>query len=382
MRRRDFVRNISAAGTAAALGACNQRPQAAEMSERAVPWVKDPTPFRRHPTNLETPIELLTDLITPNDLFFVRNHAPTPLLDAESFRLRVTGDAVDGETELSYEDILGLPSSSLTAYLECAGNWRGFSQILTGRLAQGGQWHRGAVGCAEWTGVKLADVLDRAGLKSSAVDVNLVGLDDGGFNRPMPIAKALDSDTLLVHTMNGAPLPPDHGYPIRAIVPGWAGSNSIKWLGQIRVSASKLWVKANTTSYVMIGPAWPSAEHQPAEGEPITVLNVKSVLALPWPAALGAGLHRIGGFAYSPHGRVQSVVFSTDEAEWRPARLLEPVLARAWAQFEFDWEAVAGEHTVRVRATDERGNTQPLTARHNTKGYLLNAPLPHPITVQ
>ncbi len=380
MSRRQFVELLSLGGCAAALAACGASPDVS--GEALQPWVKDPSPFIRYPTNLETRLELIRGFITPNDLFFVRNHAPTPHIDVETYRLRVEGDGVERPLELTYQDILDLSGQSTIAYLECAGNWRSFFAKVLGQTAAGGQWGTGAVGCASWTGCSLSAVLRLAGVRRNAVDVNLLGLDDGEFNRPMSIEKAMDPDTLLAYAMNGETLPADHGFPIRGVVPGWAGSNSVKWLGRIVVSTEKLWVRNNTTSYVLVGADWPAERHHPADGSPITTLNIKSTLALPWPANLQRGSRVLRGFAYSPHGTIARVEWSEDDDHnWRPASLLQPILEHAWVRFEFVWEARPGSHTVRVRATDARGNTQPEAVPFNEKGYLLNIPLPHPVDV-
>lgn len=383
MSRREFLELLSVGGGAAALAACGGSPGGSGVADAAAqPWVKDPTPFIRHPTNLETRLEQIRGFLTPNDLFFVRNHAPTPRIDVETYRLRVEGDGVERPLELTYQDILGLSGQSTIAYLECAGNWRSFYAKVLGQTAAGGQWGTGGVGCASWTGCSLSAVLELAGVRRNAVDVNLLGLDEGEFNRPMAIEKAMDSDTILAYAMNGETLPPDHGFPVRGVVPGWTGSNSVKWLGRIVVSTEKLWVRNNTTSYVLIGPDWPSEQHQPADGSPITTLNVKSALALPWPANVRRGSQNLRGFAYSPHGKIARVEWSVDDRrDWQRARLLRPILEHAWVRFEFAWDAPPGSHTVRVRATDERGNTQPNAVPFNDRGYLLNIPLPHPVEV-
>lgn len=228
----------------------------------------------------------------------------------------------------------------------------------------------------------MRSVLEAAGLMEGAAYVNLHGLDDGGFNRPMPLSKALDENTLLVYAMNGRELPADHGFPIRAVVPGWAGSNSVKWLGRIEVSSQPFWVKNTTTSYVLIGDAWPREQYAPADGAPITTLNVKSTLALPSSTTVGAGEVVLRGFAYSPHGRIVRVDWSADDgAASGRARILDPVLPLAWVRFEFVWNAVPGSHGITVRATDEHGNTQPDELPFNEKGYLLNVPVPHDVEV-
>lgn len=376
--RREFLGGVAAGG--ALLAGC--APDARESAARQEPWVKDPTAFIRHPTNLETRLEDLRGFLTPTDRFFVRNHAPTPTIDTATYRLVVEGDAVPRPLTLTYDELLAMPSHSVIAYVECAGNWRKFFAEVLGRAAQGSPWGTGAVGCAEWTGVPLAAVLERAGVRTGATDVNLIGLDTAEFQRPMPLATATDGDTILAYAMNGATLPPDHGFPVRAIVPGWVGSNSIKWVGRIVVSAQRIWTRTNTSSYVLVGAGWPPQRYAPADGGPITVQTVKSALALPRPARLPAGRHVLRGFAHSGHGVIARVEWSADGgATWQAAQLVAPVLPHAWARFEFAWEARAGFHTLLTRATDRAGHTQPRTAPFNEKGYLLNVTLPHPVEV-
>ena len=392
LSRRRFLRLLGVGGSAAVLNACERGEgpsqasagtgQASVSPGAERPWIKDPAPFIRQPTNLETRLSSLEGLLTPNELFFVRNHARTPILDASSYRLRIGGDAIPEPLELSLAELREMPSRSMVAYLECAGNWRSFFERSLGQTARGGPWGTGAVGCATWTGVPLRDVLARAGARADAVDVLLTGGDDVEFNRPMPIAKARDPDTILAYQMNGVDLPPDHGYPLRAVVPGWVASNSIKWLTQIEVSTETLWVRTNTSSYVLIGEAWPPERYAPAEGGPVTTQTIKSALALDWPARLTAGRQILRGFAHSPHAVVAKVEWKLDdEEEWRPARLVSPPIEYAWRRFELEWEAVAGSHVIRMRATDMAGNTQPDEVPFNESGYLLNIPLPHPVEV-
>ncbi len=346
-------------------------------------WAKDPAPFVQHGTNLETRLADLDGLLTPNDLFFVRNHAPTPTIDPASYVLTVGGPGAEREVQLSLDDLRALPSQTLIAYIECAGNWRGFFRSVTGSTATGSQWGTGAIGCAEWTGPSLADVLALAGMRNDALEVNVIGLDDGAWERPMTVEKALDPGTILALTMNGAPLPPDHGFPVRAVVPGWVGSSSVKWVGRVEVATEKVWVRANTSSYVLVGDEWPAEQYEPADGAPISTGVVKSALALPHPAELGAGTHRLRGFAYSPQGPVERVEWSADDGPWQTARLIgaSADMPHAWARFEFEWEAPPGEHILRTRATDAAGETQPLEGVYNEKGYLLNVALPHPVRV-
>lgn len=381
--RRDFVRVAGAGPAAAWLAACSRAGDAGLEAERPPRWAKDPSPFIQRVTNLETRLELIDGFITPNELFFVRNHSPTIMIDPSKYTLQIWGEGAKAELRLDLPTLESLPQRTITAYLECAGNWRGLYPELAGTRASGGQWTTGAVGCAEWSGPSLASVLDLAGVRPEAVDVNLAGLDGSGFERAMPLAKARDPDTIIALRMNGEPLPADHGFPARSIVPGWSGSNSIKWLGSIQVSTERVWNRNNTSSYVLIGDDWPAEDYAPAQGGPITELVVKSALALPRPAQLAPGSHRLHGFAHAPAGPVSAVEWSPDGgATWLEAEIVDPILPLAWQRFEFEWDATPGAHTLVTRATDAAGNRQPDEPLMNEKGYLLNVPLPHPVQVE
>ena len=348
-------------------------------------WFKDPGPFIvRGTKGLEARLENMDGPITPERFFFVRNNSVSIEVDPDRWSLRIEGDAVASPTELSYDDVRAMPARTLEAYLECAGNHRAMFDLVNGQAAEGTQWMTGAVGNAEWTGVPLPDVLAAAGITSDAVSVMLIGMDidspEAGFRRVLPVAKATDPDTLLAYGMNGGTLPRDHGFPLRALVPGWVGSASIKWLHRIVVSSEQQWARNNTTSYVLIGDAYPP-EGQ-AEGTVVTEQTVKSALALPWPVELDAGPHRIAGYAHSPAGRIATVEWSADAGRtWRPAELRGPQARLGWVRFEFSWDAPAGTHSLMTRATDVAGNTQPHRVPFNKKGYLFNQPVPHPVQV-
>ncbi|MDT5024151.1 MAG: hypothetical protein QOE61_577, partial [Micromonosporaceae bacterium] len=221
----------------------------AQAAEASGPIVKPLPPelFYVYGTNAETRWEALSGQgpLVPIDRFFVRNHTGTPVIDPETWRLRLFGaglrgaPTVEAPVEFSYQDLRHLPAETLTSAVECAGNGRSFFTTQQGQSVPGTPWKLGAVGVAQWRGVRLSTVLRRAGVMDSAVDVQPQGLDPdfitGGVNlgpvrRPLPIAKALH-DTLLAYEMNGQPLPPDHGFPVRLIVPSWIGISSIKWLG-------------------------------------------------------------------------------------------------------------------------------------------------------
>ncbi len=359
------------------------------MSEDQEKFAKDPTPFIQHKTSLETRPEDLDSFITPNELFFVCNMIGTPKVNADNYRLQVKGDAIERPLELSLEEIKNLPSHTIVSYIECAGNGRRLFEEVHGKRPHGNvytMWHMGGIGNAVWDGVQLRTILEMAGVQPNAVDVNLMGLDqdapEGGTNRPIPIEVAMDPETLLAYRMNGETLPADHGFPLRAVVPGWIGSNSIKWLGSITVSSSKVWVQRNTELYVLYGPEWPAEKYAPAKGGLITTQNIKSSLALPYPANLSAGTHRLTGIARSPHGRILQVKWSADRGEtWHQARLLPPFIEHAWTRFEFQWNAVPGKHVLMTRAKDVAGNRQPMKHPFNQEGYLFNQVYPHPISV-
>ncbi len=391
MTRRRFLWLLSAGGATAVMAACtgtrspSSTPTSTAPAVEGLPWFKDPAPFIMHGTKgLESRLENMEGLITPYRLFFVRNNSVSIEVNPDDWSLSIEGDAVAAPVELSYGEVTAMESRTLEAYLECAGNHRAMFDLVNGQAAKGDQWKTGAVGNAEWTGVPLGDVLRAAGIREDAVSVLLIGMDidspEAGFRRVIPAEVAMDPDTLLVHGMNGETLPRDHGYPLRALVPGWVGSTSIKWLSRIVVSSEQQWARNNTTSYVLIGDDYPPEGE--ALGQVVTTQSIKSALALPWPAELDAGTHRIGGYAHSPAGRVAEVEWSDDSGRtWHRADLIGPQARLGWVRFELSWEASAGMYTVMTRATDVAGNTQPDQVPFNEKGYLFDQPLPHPIRV-
>ena len=397
MDRRRFLRLLVSGGSAAVLAACagtepdfeTTQPSPAQQAGpgpvQDSPWFKDPGPFIRHDDKgLESRLETMQGLITPNRLFFVRNNSVSLDIDASDWRLSVEGDAVAEPVELTYSDITSLPSRTLTCYLECAGNHRAMFGLLKGRKASGTQWMTGAVGNGEWVGVALRDVLTLAGIHASATSVLLVGLDaespEEGFRYVLPVEKAMHPDTLLAYALNGEPLPRDHGFPLRALAPGWVGSANIKWLGNIIVSSEQMWTRNNTTSYALIGDQYPPEGE--SQGKPITAQVIKSALALPWPAELSAGRHRIHGYAHSPAGPISRVEWSADLGRtWADAGLSDRQSGFSWARFEFVWDTQPGESVIMTRATDVAGNTQPDHVPFNEKGYLFNQPVPHPVRV-
>jgi DMSO/TMAO reductase YedYZ molybdopterin-dependent catalytic subunit len=327
---------------------------------------------------------------TPNERFFVRNHTATPVIDARTWRLRLWGDGLGGSpsqanpVSLGYEELRRLPSVEIPALIECAGNGRSLFAGQQGTPATGTQWGLGAVGAARWRGVPLAEVLERAGMLPGAVDVMPWGLDSdyvtggvdyGPVRRPLPVAKAL-TDAILAYEMNGEPLPPDNGFPVRLVVPGWAGVASVKWVGQLEVSRQPLYSYWNTASYIVEGPAYPARP-------PLTTQGVKSVFELAFGATLPNHPQVLIGRSWSGVAPIRRVEVSSDGGvSWCPARLQPPNLPYAWVRWEYPWLPPGpGRYALQARATDSQGRTQPTTVPFNTLGYLFSVVVTHPVTV-
>lgn len=357
------------------------------FAQATAPTIVKPTPedkFRLLGTNVETLFEAFkgTGYRTPASLFFVRNHTSTPIIDQRTWRLTIEGSGVSRPLNLSLDDLKRLPSVTKTKAIECAGNGRSFFQLQQGTATSGTQWRLGAIGVGEWTGVRLADVLKRAKVKKTALDVQAEGLDaevgsNGHVRRPIPIEKALD-DVLLVYGMNGKPLPPDHGAPVRLLVPGWIGIANIKWVGRIEVSETPLFSAWNTTQYRLFGDEYPD--------EPVlTKQTIKSAFELPFPATLPAGWHTLTGRSWSAAGSIRKVEVSFNGGEcWWPAHVdcgKNNNQKQAWAQWSIAWPATRGTYQLKARATDSAGNVQPVSVPFNTQGYLFSGIVDHPVTV-
>jgi DMSO/TMAO reductase YedYZ molybdopterin-dependent catalytic subunit len=343
-------------------------------------------------TNAEMRWEAMAGLgtVVPVDRFFVRNHTRTPRIDAETWRLRLSGDGLHGRptphrpVEFSYEDLLGMPAREHLAVIECAGNGRTLFATQQHQNVTGTAWGLGAIGVARWRGVPLAHLLERAGLLPEAVDLMPVGLDPGyvtggvdlgPVRRPLPVSKALD-DVLVAYEMNGVVLPPDHGFPARLVVPHWIGAASIKWIGRIDVSTTRLSSPWNTRYYRMSGPGYPPG------GTVLGPQNTKSAFELPWPATLRSGKPiMLYGRSWSGTAPVQHVEVSTDCRTWRAATPIGRADPGSWQRWQVGWRPAPGRHTLRARAVDHTGARQPDTAPYNDQGYLFGAVAGHPVTV-
>lgn len=323
-----------------------------------------------YPLNAETPLELLTDYLTPNDLFFVRSHWIPRVPDPKTWRLTVD------KTVLSMGDLRKLPRVESTCVLQCAGNGRG----LHDPAMPGVQWRYGAVGNARWGGVRVRDVLARAGVKSGKKHLHLYGSDDPPgqvppFHRSIEMEKAMD-DCILAYEMNGQPLPSAHGAPLRMVVPGWAGDHWMKWV--VRMVASDEPMKGffmDTAYRWPLQPGAPGVAFQPEEMKPLTENAVKSnITTAPRTARTGVPV-TLRGFAFSGAPGITRVEISADGgATWGRAALDPRHAPHAWRLWSYRWTPKrAGRATLFARATDSRGAVQPRTAVWNQSGYLFNA---------
>src|ERR1041385_2542043 len=276
-----------------------------------------------NPLNLEMPFEGLDGFITQTSAFYVRTHFPIPKIDKDKWHLRVEGE-VEKPFELNYRELLKLEAKTVPVTLECAGNNRNFLEPKV----KGVQWNLGAVGNAEWTGVPLSTLLDRAVPKPNASEVILEGADSGmledpksprgelKFARSIPLEKARN-DVLLAYRMNGGELPPEHGFPVRAIVPGWYAMASVKWLQRIIVNDRPFTGYYHTIDYAY----WQRSDYgrwqrgeQIAELTPLTEIQVKAEIARPaegeiLPASASVSVH---GAAWACDAEITKVELSTD----------------------------------------------------------------------
>ncbi|MEN3299749.1 sulfite oxidase [Pseudonocardia sp.] len=319
--------------------------------------------------------------LTATDRFYIRNHSATPHLDTASWALHVEGSGICEPITYTYDDLWNrFPLVSMIRTIECAGNRRVLFGEEFGHTFGGTQWGRGAIGTAEWTGVRLRDLLEPAGITPGAREVMPEALDEIRGRRPMPLGKACADDTLVALAMNGDVLPADHGFPARLVVSGWLGAASIKWLGRIQVSDHPLYAPWNTEDYVLIGPDFPA--EGPARGPAITALPVASLVELPWPARLRPEPQMIRGRAFAGENRVAAVRYRIDDGPWQDALIASPETPGVWVRWQFGWNPEPGEHTLRVRATDDQGNTQPDSTPWNELGYLHHSVLAHPVRVE
>jgi DMSO/TMAO reductase YedYZ molybdopterin-dependent catalytic subunit len=376
--RRDFLKQIS--GAALAAGAAPSLLTWALPQEQSVAVPGEDGMILRsfRFVDLETPVEYFNSWLTPVPHFFVRNHMHEPSeLDAHDWRLTVGGE-VEKPLTLSLSELSKIETHSVVNTLECAGNGRNLHRPQV----PGIQWGKGAVSTARFSGPRLRDVLQRAGVKPTGKHVMFRGLDEvpgkvPPFIRSIPIEKALDADTLIATHMNGSPLTRHHGFPARTLVPGWIGAASCKWLTEIKLLDAEFVGNFMSPGYRFPNqPAKPGDAVKPEDTHPLTALNVKSVISGPSEgASLKAGKIAVHGAAWAGEGDITKVEISTDGgASWSPAKLGHDQAHYAWRLWSYDWKAgQSGDYTIQSRATDSLGRTQPTTAVWNPSGYLYNA---------
>ena len=343
-----------------------------------------------------TPPQVLQESVIPNDLFYVRNHwTECPQIDLATYRLAVDGE-VNNPLSLTLDDLKKLPEKRFQVTFECCGNspvpdyWTKSLRISS--VMEGIKGH-GIMGNAEWAGVSLCDVLELAGLKDSAVEVMFQGADHGPdevvgdpaevtYERSLPMAKALHPDTLLCYEMNGEPLPLNHGRPLRLLVSGWYGMNSVKWLVGIHVLPHKFEGFYMTERYM--------TQNEPGSPIPYTYytrLKVKSIITNPVPGeVIPASGYRLAGAAWSGEQNIAKVEFSADGGQsWTPVDTLHPRSGYSWNRWEHWWQPPGeGNYTIMCRATNDGGETQPMEFpnKWDGRGYGNNMVFPVEVEVR
>ncbi|MBL0937622.1 MAG: molybdopterin-dependent oxidoreductase [Gemmatimonadaceae bacterium] len=323
---------------------------------------------REEPLCAETPREVLQQAVTPRESVYVRSNFPTPSLDAS--HVIVVRGAVQHPYEVAVHELAAWPQHEVLVTMECAGNWRlGMDPVPVGE-----PWSYGAVSTTAWRGVRVADLLTRAGIAPEAVELLTIGADKGErddsvtpgpvtFARGLPVDAAMHPDTILATHMDGEPLTQHHGAPARLIVPGWYGMASVKWVAAFELITTPFDGYFQRQRYV----------YKTAEGDtPVTRALVKSFLAKPERSADGRVL-TARGWAWSGFGEIARVQVQVNAGEWVDAELIPSTSPYAWTGFSLVLDIPAGPVTVRTRATDTAGNTQPDRIEWNSLGYGNNA---------
>ncbi len=338
---------------------------------------------QKEPVNLETPLDQVDSYLTPTELFYIRSHFLAPKLDPDSYQLRIDG-AVRNPLSLSYQQLRDLPSQTRVATLECAGNGR----VFLVPQAAGAQWELGAVGNAEWTGVPLAALLQRAGLEEDACEIVLEGADRGtpkekpvppcpiSYSRSLPRDKALQPEVLIAYQMNGRDLMPDHGYPVRAVVVGHYGMACVKWLTHIQAVREPFRGYWQTSDYGY----WEDLDGKPVR-RALGEMKLKSEIVRPrvYETLAANAVYTVFGFAWAGEIEVTRIAVSADGGQtWQEAEFLDPLRRYAWRRWKYDWRTPKkpGRYTLLARATGADGSTQPDQHDPNHGTYVINHPLP------
>ncbi len=329
------------------------------------------------------PLEALRWPVTPLGLHYLLIHYDIPAVDPAAWRLEV-GGSVERGLSLSLDDLRKRPAVTRAVTMECAGNGR--ARLEPHIVSQ--PWLLEAVGTAEWTGVPVRDLLDEAGVRASAVEVLFTGLDRGveggeeqAYQRSLPVGEASDGP-LLAYAVNGEPLPPQHGFPLRLVVPGWYGMTSVKWLARIDLLDEPFAGYQQAVGYRM-------RAHEEDPGTPVTRMMPRALMVPPGipdfltrARTVPAGRCRIEGRAWSGWAPIEAVEVSADGgATWAEAELGDAPEPGAWHGWSFDWDAKPGEHELCCRARDAAGNAQPVEADWNVGGYANTSVQRVPVTV-
>jgi DMSO/TMAO reductase YedYZ molybdopterin-dependent catalytic subunit len=322
------------------------------------------------------PLEGLRYAITPTGMHYILVHWDVPFVDENTYHLQI-GGLVERPLTLTLDDVKRRPLVTLPVTMECAGNGR--AMMAPRAISQ--PWTHEAVGTAEWTGTPLAPVLREAGLKPNAVDIVFSGADQGVqgdevqfYQRALPPAEAMRDEVLLAYEMNGRPLEPQHGFPLRLLVPGWFGMTSVKWLMSIEAIDHQFTGYQHTGSYRFVD------EHG-AVGEHVRYIQARALMTPPGipdfltrTRLLEAGPTMLTGRAWAGRQGIAGVEVSTDGGKtWQAARLEEPVGEFAWRAWSFNWPARPGRHVLMVRAIDSDGRVQPDAAEWNAHGMANNS---------
>ena len=378
------------------------------------PWIAEPTPsewFIQHGSgsyemNFANVSSLSDDAAVPNDRFYVHNRAMPPQLDPFEWRLQVHGDAVAHPLNFTYNDIVNLPRTTKRYVLDCGANGRSFfpkyppPAQAEGWLPVGfTDWRWGAMGAAEWSGVLLDEILDRTGVNTSGTYARLRGADevlqgDGStqpYSHVFSTSDLVGKGILLAFEMNGAPLPRDHGFPLRAVVPGQGGNVSVKWLVELFVSAQQIPWSPLQHNQMLAGPAYDPPQAPPP-------MLPKSAFELGWDGTItlnpGVTSATLNGRAWNSNSTIAGVDVKIEQlqydgswtcvVDWQPATLLTTPEAHWWTRFTFTWNGLTpGAYRLYSRAADILGNVQPAPDQFtwNQHGLHYNAHAPHPMTV-
>jgi DMSO/TMAO reductase YedYZ molybdopterin-dependent catalytic subunit len=328
-------------------------------------------------------LDSVDSYLTPAELFYIRSHFSAPRLELASYQLRIDG-AVKNPISLSYQQLRDMPSETRVATLECAGN----SRVFLIPQVSGAQWELGAVGNAEWTGVSLGTLLERAGLEEDACEIVLEGADKGtpteepippepiSYARSLPRDKAIRREVLIAYQMNGRDLPLTHGYPVRAIVPGHYGMASVKWLTHIHAVGEPFRGYWQTSDYGY----WDYLDGKPVR-RALGEMKLKAEITRPrvYETLVSNQRYTVFGIGWAGETDVTGISVSTDGGEtWAEAEFLDPVQQYAWRRWKFDWltPKKPGRYTLLARAKGADGSVQPDKHDQNYGTYVINYPLP------